>query len=130
MPRIAGVNLPENKRIEIALTYIYGVGKVTVKEILRKAQVDADKRAKDLSDKEVANIIRVLEEVTHEGTLRKQVADSIQRLKQIKCYRGIRHMHRLPTKGQRTRVNARTRRGRKMTVGSLTKEMASKMDTK
>jgi small subunit ribosomal protein S13 len=127
MPRIAGINLPENKRIEVALTYIYGIGKVNVSEILRKAQVDPNTRTQDLTDIEVSGLIRALEEVPTEGALRKQVMDNIQRLKQIKCYRGIRHTRRLPSKGQRTRVNARTRRGRRMTVGSMSKEMAAKI---
>ena len=128
MPRISGVNIPEDKRIEIALTYIYGVGKVNVKEILRIAQVNPDTRAKDLTDQEVANIVRAIENFQVEGSLRKTVNDNIQRLKQIRAYRGIRHIMRLPSKGQRTRVNARTRRGRRMTIGALTKEMAQKIE--
>ena len=128
MPRISGVNIPEDKRIEIALTCIYGVGKVNVKEILRIAQVNPDTRAKDLTDQEVANIVRAIENFQVEGSLRKTVNDNIQRLKQIRAYRGIRHIMRLPSKGQRTRVNARTRRGRRMTIGALTKEMAQKIE--
>jgi small subunit ribosomal protein S13 len=128
MPRISGVNIPEEKRVEVALTYIYGVGHTNVKEILRVAQVDPDKRAKNLTDQEVANIVRALESVPVEGALRKMVNDNIQRLKQIRTYRGLRHIMRLPTKGQRTRVNARTRRGRRMTIGAMTKEMAQKLE--
>lgn len=129
MPRIAGINIPDEKRIEIALTYIYGVGRVNVREILRVAQVDPNTRAKDLTDQETSNIVRALENIPTEGSLRKIVADNVQRLKQIRAYRGLRHIMRLPSKGQRTRVNARTRRGRKMTIGAMTKEMAQKLES-
>jgi len=130
MPRIQGVNIPENKRVEIALTYIYGIGKANVQAILKQTQVDPNKRAKDLTDQEISNIVRSIENIPVEGALRKMVMDNIQRLKQIRSYRGLRHAQRLPSRGQRTRVNSRTRRGgRRMTVGALSKEMAQKMET-
>jgi len=127
MPRISGVDIPENKRIEIALTYVYGIGRTNVKNILKIANIDPDKRAKDLTDQEVARIIKAIEPVPTEGSLRKIISDNINRLKQIRCYRGLRHIQRLPVRGQRTRVNARTRRGKRRTVGSMTKETAQKM---
>jgi len=129
MPRIAGVDIPAVKRTDIALTYIYGVGRSNVGKILKLANIDGAKRAKDLSDQEVARIVKALENIPNEGFLRKMVRDNIQRLKQIKAYRGLRHIARLPVHGQRTRVNARTKRGKRMTVGSMTKETVAKMDT-
>jgi small subunit ribosomal protein S13 len=129
MPRIVGVDIPENKRTEIALTYIYGVGRSNVGKILKLANVDGDKRAKDLTDQEVSRIIKALDSITTEGVLRKIVRDNIQRLRQIRTYRGLRHIARLPVRGQRTRVNARTRRGRRMTVGAMTKDTAQKMQS-
>ncbi|NMB56964.1 30S ribosomal protein S13 [Candidatus Beckwithbacteria bacterium] len=128
MPRIVGVDIPENKRIEASLQYIYGVGSTNVKTILKLANIDPDKRAKDLTDQEILRIVKSLETIPTEGVLRKIVSDNIQRLKQIRTYRGIRHMQRLPVRGQRTRVNARTKRGKRLTVGALTKEMAQKLD--
>jgi small subunit ribosomal protein S13 len=128
MPRIAGVDLPEQKRIEAALTYIYGVGRVNVQKVLSLANVDPNKRAKDITDQEISRIIKALETIPTEGTLRKMVADNVQRLKQIRSYRGMRHLQRLPSRGQRTRANARTRRGKRQTIGALTKEMAQKLE--
>lgn len=128
MPRISGVNIPENKKTRFALTYIYGIGRSNVENILKRSNVDGDKRAKDLTDQEISRLIKAIDSVPTEGTLRKIVNDNIQRLKQIKTYRGLRHTVRLPVRGQRTRVNARTKRGRRMTVGSLTKEMAQKLE--
>ena len=130
MPRISGVDIPENKRIEIALTYIYGIGRTNVKNILKIANIDPDKRAKDLTDQEVARVIKAIEPIPTEGSLRKIISDNINRLKQIRCYRGLRHIQRLPVRGQRTRVNARTKRGRRKTVGSMTKDTAQKMGGK
>lgn len=128
MPRIAGVDIPEHKRTEIALSYIYGVGPVNVRKVLKVANVDGNKRAKELTEQEVGRLIKALETVPTEGVLRKMVADNIARLRQIRAYRGLRHMARLPVRGQRTRVNARTKRGKRMTVGALTKELAQKME--
>jgi len=128
MPRIAGVDLPEQKRTDIALSYIYGIGRTNVKTILKLANIDGAKRAKELTDQEVARLIKAIETIPVEGALRKIIADNISRLKQIRSYRGMRHAARLPVRGQRTRVNARTRRGKRMTVGALTKEMAQKIE--
>jgi len=127
MPRILGVNIPEQKKVEIALQRIYGIGPVNVKQVLQQSRVSGEKRAKDLTDQEISRISRVLDEMPVEGRLRKSIIDNIQRLKQIRSYRGSRHAQRLPVRGQRTRVNARTRRGRRMTVGALTKDAAAKM---
>jgi len=129
MPRIAGVDIPAAKRIDIALTYVYGIGRTNVGHILKLANIEGAKRAKELTDQEVARIVKAMENTPTEGPLRKIVRDNIQRLKQIKAYRGLRHIARLPSRGQRTRVNARTKRGRRMTVGAMTKETAAKMDT-
>ncbi len=127
MPRIAGIDLPENKRSEIALTYLYGIGPKNVQEVIKLANIDPNKRARDLTAQEVARIQRALEKFNVEGTLRKTVHENIQRLKRIGAYRGMRHTANLPAHGQRTRVNARTKRGRRMTVGALKKEDAEKL---
>ncbi|MEW5826810.1 MAG: 30S ribosomal protein S13 [Candidatus Bipolaricaulota bacterium] len=111
MARIAGVNLPSNKRIEVALTYVYGIGTPRAAEILEKAGVSPDVRVKDLTENEVANLRREVEQYVVEGDLRRRIASSIQRLKDINAYRGIRHKKRLPVRGQRTRANARTWKG-------------------
>jgi small subunit ribosomal protein S13 len=129
MPRIAGIDIPENKRTEIALTYLYGIGRNNVTDVLKLANVSADKRAKDLDAQEIARLQHVLERYNIEGNLRKQVHENIQRLKRIGTYRGMRHTANLPVRGQRTRVNARTKRGRRMTVGALKKEEAAKIET-
>lgn len=112
MARIAGVNLPPNKRIEIGLTYIFGIGRSKSNKILEKARVDKDKKVKDLTEEEIARIRNIIEkEEKVEGDLRKEIAGNIKRLEEIGCYRGIRHKRRLPVRGQRTRSNARTRKG-------------------
>jgi small subunit ribosomal protein S13 len=129
MPRIAGIDLPENKRTEIALTYLYGIGRQNVQTVIKLANVDADKRAKDLTAPEISRLQHVLERYNIEGNLRKQIHENIQRLKRIGTYRGMRHSANLPVRGQRTRVNARTKRGRRMTVGALKKEEAAKLET-
>jgi len=112
MPRIAGVDIPLDKRIEIGLTYIYGVGKVISNEILKEAKIDVNTKSKDLTDQEVAAIRDILEnKYLVEGELRKEVQTNIRRLVEIGCYRGIRHRSGLPTRGQKTKSNARTRKG-------------------
>lgn len=128
MPRISGIDLPQNKKTGIALTYIYGVGRDNVKDILKLANVDPDKRAKDLTPDEVVRIQKSLETIPTEGSLRKIITENIKRLRQIGTYRGMRHASKLPARGQRTRHNARTMRGRRMTVGALKKEDAAKLD--
>ncbi len=113
MARIAGVDLPRNKRMDIALTYIYGIGRTTAKEILEKAGVDGSVRSDDVSDADIQKIRKIIEaEYKVEGDLRRQVAMNIKRLIDIGCYRGIRHRSGLPLRGQRTHTNARTRKGR------------------
>ena len=111
MARIAGINLPNNKRIEIALTYIYGIGTVRAGEIIQKSGISPDVRVKDLTENEVNALRREVEQYIVEGDLRRRVQSSIQRLKDINSYRGNRHKRRLPVRGQRTRANARTWKG-------------------
>ncbi|RME71915.1 MAG: 30S ribosomal protein S13 [Chloroflexi bacterium] len=117
MARIAGVDLPRNKRVEIGLTYIYGIGLTRSKEILAKTGINPDTRIKDLSDDEVARLREVIDrDYVVEGDLRREVAMNIKRLQEIGCYRGLRHRRNLPVHGQRTRTNARTKRGPRKTV--------------
>jgi small subunit ribosomal protein S13 len=116
--RIAGVDIPRNKRVEIALTYIFGIGPTSAKQIVAKTNVDPDTRVNNLTEDEVNRIRETVDkEYTVEGDLRRQVSMNIKRLIEIKCYRGIRHARGLPVHGQRTRTNARTRRGPRRTVG-------------
>ena len=122
MARIAGVDLPREKRVEIGLTYIYGIGRVSSNKILAAADVNPDTRDKDLADEEVARIRDVIDgEYTVEGDLRREVAMDIKRLQEIGCYRGIRHRKSLPVRGQKTKTNARTRKGPKKTVANKKK---------
>ena len=122
MARISGVNLPREKRVEIGLTYIYGIGRVSSNKILAAADVNPDTRVKDLTDEEVARIRDVIDgEYTVEGDLRREVAMDIKRLQEIGCYRGIRHRKSLPVRGQKTKTNARTRKGPKKTVANKKK---------
>jgi len=112
LPRIAGVDIPDNKRIEIALTYIYGIGRTLAQKILTKAEVDWNKKTKDLTEEELTRIRHIVErEHKVEGDLRREVASNIKRLMDMGCYRGLRHRMGLPVRGQRTRSNARTRKG-------------------
>jgi small subunit ribosomal protein S13 len=118
MARIAGVDLPRDKRIEIGLTYIYGIGRSTATAILKKAGVNPDTRVKDLSEEEAGAIRKIIDsEYMVEGDLRREVSLNIKRLMEIGCYRGIRHRRGLPVRGQNTKTNARTRKGPKKTVG-------------
>ena len=128
MLRLVGVDLPENKRIEIALTYIYGIGPKLSRDILAAAKIDVNMRAKSLSASDVAKIQKVLETYRLEGDLRKEVRENIQRLKRIGSYRGSRHMASLPSRGQRTRTNGRTLRGKRKTIGAMKKEDAAKVE--
>ncbi len=123
MARIAGVDLPRDKRVEIGLTYIYGIGRVSSNKILKSADVNPDTRVKDLTDEEVKRIADVIdkEEYIVEGDLRREVALNIKRLQEIGCYRGIRHRKGLPVRGQNTKTNARTRKGPKRTVANKKK---------
>lgn len=122
MARLAGVDLPRDKRVEVALTYIYGIGHTSAKKIVEAAGVNPDTRVKDLTEAETARLREVLErDYRVEGDLRRQVAMSIRRLQEIGCYRGIRHRRNLPVRGQRTKTNARTRKGPKRTVAGKKK---------
>ena len=122
MARIAGVDLPREKRVEIGLTYIYGIGRVSANRILEAAKVDPDTRVRDLTDDEVKRISAVIDETqTVEGDLRREIALNIKRLQEIGCYRGIRHRKGLPVRGQKTKTNARTRKGPKRTVANKKK---------
>ncbi|WP_130837230.1 30S ribosomal protein S13 [Lachnoclostridium sp. Marseille-P6806] len=122
MARIAGVDLPRDKRVEIGLTYIYGIGRASATEIVNKAGVNADTRCRDLTDDEVRKLSEVIaEEYTVEGDLRRQVAMDIKRLTEIGCYRGTRHRKGLPCRGQKTKTNARTRKGPKKTIANKKK---------
>ena len=117
MPRVSGVDIPPNKRLDVALTYVYGIGPYVAKQLLAETKIDGGKRAKDLTEEQVAQINQLIErKYVVEGQLRRQVMQNIQRLKEIKCYRGLRHIKGLPVRGQRTRTNARTRKGPRRTV--------------
>ena len=123
MARLAGVDLPREKRVEIGLTYIYGIGLATSKKILAKAGVNPDTRVKDLSEDEVGAIRKIIDsELVVEGDLRREVSLNIKRLMEVGCYRGIRHRRNLPVRGQNTKNNSRTRKGPKKTVGRKHKE--------
>lgn len=120
MARIAGVNIPSEKKVKISLTYVFGIGRTKALQILSKAQVDSEKRAKDLTTAEEDRIRNIVEkEFQVEGELRQTVFRNIKRLREIKCYRGIMHRRGLPVRGQRTRTNAHTRKGRNIAVGGL-----------
>ena len=123
MARIAGVDLPRDKRVEIGLTYIYGIGRVTSNKILAEAGVNPDTRVRELTDDEVKKISEAMEklDVTVEGDLRREIALNIKRLQEIGCYRGVRHRKGLPVRGQKTKTNARTRKGPKRTVANKKK---------
>lgn len=122
MTRIIGIDIPDKKPIWIALTHIYGVGRNNVTKILELAKVDITKKVSDLNSEEVSRITKALETITIEGDLRKEVGENIKRLKEIGSYRGSRHSKNLPSRGQRTRSNARSKRGKRVTIGAMKKE--------
>jgi len=123
MTRIAGIDLPNEKRLDIGLTYLYGIGRNNVAVLLKEVQVDPSKRIKTLTDEEINKIVKALDKhFVVEGDLRQEVSSNIKRLKEIGSYRGIRHTKNLPTRGQRTKSNARTKRGKRSTVGALKKD--------
>lgn len=126
MLRLVGVDLPEAKKIEVALTYIYGIGPKTAREIIKKAVLNPDTRAKDLEAGDVAKLQKILDSYQVEGDLKKAVRENITRLRRIGAYRGQRHTAGLPSRGQRTRVNARTRRGKRKTIGAMKKDDMAK----
>ena len=125
--RILGINLPEEKRIDIALSYLYGIGRSNVVQVLEKAKIEASRRLKSLSEEEQRRIQKVLETYKIEGDLRAEISANVKRLKEVGAYRGVRHSKSLPARGQRTRSNARTKRGKRVTIGAIKKEVAAKM---
>jgi small subunit ribosomal protein S13 len=127
--RILGINLPDEKRVDIGLTYLYGIGRNNVEKVLKQADIDGSKRIKSLSEDEQKRIQKVLETYKIEGDLRVEVSGNIKRLKEIGAYRGSRHSKNLPARGQRTRSNARTKRGKRVTIGAIKKDLAAKIDT-
>lgn len=124
MPRIFGVDIPREKRMEIALIYLQGIGRTLSNKVLKIANVDPDKRAKDLTEKEVAEITSTIQKmnIKVEGDLRREVQQNIKRLVDIRCYRGTRHVKGLPVRGQRSHTNARTRKGPRKTIGGLNRK--------
>ena len=129
MARIAGVDLPENKRTDIGLTYIYGIGRSNVQKVLIEAKVDPSKRIKDLTETEVNLLQKAIEGFLVEGDLQREIAQNIKRLEEIGSYRGLRHRKGLPVRGQRTRSNARTKKGKRKTVGTVRKEVVQAKPT-
>ena len=125
--RVVGVNIPDEKRVDIALSYIYGIGRSNVRLVLKKANIDGARRLNTLSEEELGRIQKALEPYKIEGDLRADVVGNIKRLKEISAYRGIRHARNLPVRGQRTRSNARTKRGKRVTIGAIRKEIAQRM---
>jgi small subunit ribosomal protein S13 len=129
MIRISGVDIPVEKRLDVALTYIYGIGRTNVNKVLESAGMDGSRRAKTLTDEEISKIAKIIEKgYMVEGDLRQNVMQNIKRLREIGSYRGSRHTHNLPCRGQRTKSNARTRRGRRTTVGAMKKDDRIKLD--
>ena len=127
MARIAGVDLPSEKRIDIGLTYIFGIGRANVVKVLSDAGVNAAKRVKDLTDEEVNKLQKQVENFRVEGDLKSEIAQNIKRLEEIGSFRGLRHRRGLPARGQRTRSNARTKRGKRKTIGAMKKETRTAM---
>ena len=120
MPRIIGVDIPGNKRVEYSLRYLYGIGPAKALEIIAKVGIDRNLMARDLTQDQIAQITKILQDdLLVEGDLRRTIAADIRRLQQINCYRGIRHRRNLPVRGQRTKTNARTRKGKKVTIGAI-----------
>jgi 30S ribosomal protein S13 len=120
MPRIIGVDIPGNKRIAFALRYLYGIGPAKALEIIEKVRIPEEQKAKDLTPEQIAAITKILQnDIVVEGDLRRMIAADIRRLQQINCYRGVRHRRSLPVRGQRTKTNARTRKGKKITIGAI-----------
>ena len=126
MARLAGVDIPDNKKIEFSIRYVYGIGPINAITVLNEAKVAPGIRVKDLTDEQLARLQKAVEVFTIEGDLRREVAQNIKRLEEIVSYRGLRHRHNLPSRGQRTKSNARTQRGRRATVGTVRKEAVQK----
>lgn len=128
MARISGVDLPNDKRIDFALTYIYGVGLSLAQKIIDICKIDPATRIKNLTEEETNRLQREVEKYMVEGDLRREIQSNIKRLQEISSYRGIRHSKNLPVRGQRTRVNARTKRGKRVTIGTVRKEVTARME--
>lgn len=126
MARIAGIDLPNEKRIEAALPYIYGIGPTSAKKVLFDCQIDPNLRTKNLSEDQINKLQRAIENFKVEGDLRREIQGNIKRLQEIGAYRGTRHTKGLPARGQRTRTNARTKRGKRITIGTVRKEVVAK----
>ena len=130
MIRISGVDLPNERKITFGLTVIYGIGESLAKKVVEQAKVDTNKRVKDLTEEEVARLQKIIDKHPIEGELRRIVTTSIKRLEEIGSYRGLRHKRGLPARGQRTRSNARTKRGKRQTIGAIRKDMRAQAATK
>lgn len=126
MARIAGVDLPDTKRVDIGLTYIFGIGRANVVKVIKDSGVDGSKRIKDLTEEEVGKLQKMVDLIKVEGDLKQEINQNIKRLEEIGTYRGIRHRRGLPARGQRTRSNARTKRGKRKTVGTVRKDVVAK----
>jgi len=126
--RIVGVTIPDEKRVDIALSYIYGIGRKNAIPVLKAAEIAPEKRAKTLTEDEIKRLTKVLEAYKIEGDLKAEIATNVRRLRDIGSYRGMRHAHGLPARGQRTRSNARTKRGKRMTIGAIKKEVLAKQE--
>lgn len=129
MPRLSGVDIPSSKRIDMSLTYLYGIGRTNVYPLLEQAKIEANRRASTLTSEEVSRLQKIIDNMKVEGDLRKDVSQNISRLKEINSFRGSRHTKGLPARGQRTRSNARTKRGKRVTIGALKKEALAKVET-
>src|SRR3989338_7221784 len=126
--RVAGIDIPDHLRLEVGLQAIYGIGRSNIQSLLTQTQINPDKRGKELTDEEISRIQKVLDTMLSGGELRRQIAQNISRLKNINSYRGLRHKHNLPVHGQRTKTNARTKRGKRMTVGAFKKKEMAKQE--
>lgn len=129
MARIAGIDLPNEKRIEAALPYIFGIGPALARKILAICQLDTNIRTKNLTEEQIAKLQKAIEVYKVEGDLKREIQGNIKRLQEIGAYRGLRHTKNLPARGQRTRTNARTKRGKRMTIGTVRKEIVARMGT-
>lgn len=127
MVRISGVNLPDQKRVDIGITYLFGIGRSNARIVIKNAGIDGAKRIKNLTEEEVGKLQKAIEQFKVEGDLRQEINQNIRRLEEIGAYRGLRHRRGLPARGQRTRSNARTKRGKRKTVGTVRKEVVSKI---
>jgi small subunit ribosomal protein S13 len=128
MVRISGVILPENKKLAVGLANVYGIGRLRAFKALRRAEIDFGKRVKELTSEEIVRLQKVIDEMPVEGVLKKRVSQDIQRLRSINSYRGLRHSLGLPARGQRTRSNARTKRGKRITIGAMKKEALARLE--